>query len=141
MPSDLKKANEISQLKGASSWLASLQLKTESFSLNKREFFDAIRLRYRWRLKVMSSAFVCGKPYDEDHTMACQKDGSIHHYHNEVRDLFVNLTAKISNDVQCEPYFQPLSGEELPSSTNTSEEVCLDLDIHSFRQTGERAFF
>eukprot|EP00794_Sanderia_malayensis_P018321 gene18321-20142_t len=108
MKPDMKKANEISQLKGASSWLSSLPLKSQSFSLDKREFYDSIRLRYRWRLKLMSSTCVCGKPYNGDHAMACQRGGYIHHRHNEIRDLFIKLAEEISNDVECEPQLQPL---------------------------------
>ena len=45
------RANEISQLKISSSWLTSLPIKEEGFSLSKREFFDALALRYRWNVK------------------------------------------------------------------------------------------
>eukprot|EP00794_Sanderia_malayensis_P019271 gene19271-biopygen16156 len=103
MTPDMKKANKISQLKGASSWLSSLPLKSENFSLNKREFYDSIRLRYRWRLKFLPSTCVCGKPYNEDHAMACQRGGYIHHRHNEIRDLFIKLAEEISNDVEYQP--------------------------------------
>ena len=39
------RANDITQMKGASSWLNSLPLKEEGYSLNKREFYDAVALR------------------------------------------------------------------------------------------------
>ena len=60
MTLDQRKANELSCMKGASSWLTSLPLKAENFVLNKREFHDAIRLRYRWHLKFMPTICVCG---------------------------------------------------------------------------------
>ena len=41
------RANDLSRLKGASSWLTILPLKSENFVLNKREFYDALSLRYR----------------------------------------------------------------------------------------------
>ena len=47
MTLDQRKANELSCMKGASSWLTSLPLKAENFVHNKREFYDAIRFRYR----------------------------------------------------------------------------------------------
>ena len=40
------RANDLAQLKGASAWLNSLPLKDEGYELNKREFFDAVQLRY-----------------------------------------------------------------------------------------------
>ena len=42
-----QRGNLIAQMKGASSWLNALPLEAEDYSLNKREFFDAIRLRYK----------------------------------------------------------------------------------------------
>ena len=41
------RANDFAQLKCASSWLTALPLKSESYNLSKREFFDALALRYR----------------------------------------------------------------------------------------------
>ena len=40
------RANDLAQMKGASAWLNALPLEEEGYSLNKREFFDAISLRY-----------------------------------------------------------------------------------------------
>ena len=51
MTREQTRANDLAQLKGASAWLNSLPLKDEGYSLNKREFFDALALRYRWELK------------------------------------------------------------------------------------------
>ena len=68
---DQRKTNELSCMKGASSWLTSLPLKAENFVLNKREFHDSIRLRYRWHLKIMPTICVCGKHFSVDHAMSC----------------------------------------------------------------------
>ena len=46
MPNDLKRANELASMKGSSNWLNSLPLKSEGYNLNKREFFDALSIRY-----------------------------------------------------------------------------------------------
>ena len=40
------RANDLAQLKCASSWLTALLLKSESYNLSKREFFDTLALRY-----------------------------------------------------------------------------------------------
>ena len=71
MTLDQCKANELSYMKGASSWLTSLPLKAENFVLNKREFHDAIRLRYRLHLKFMPTICVCGKHFSVEHAMSC----------------------------------------------------------------------
>ena len=81
---DQRKANELSCMKGASSWLTSLPLEAENFVLNKREFHDSIRLRYRWHLKFMPTIRVCGKHFSVDHAMSCKNGGYIHHRHNEI---------------------------------------------------------
>ena len=44
------KVNDITTSDGASIWLSSLPLKNERFWVTKREFFDAVLLRYGWEL-------------------------------------------------------------------------------------------
>ena len=53
-PEELR-ANDLSRIKGASSWLTMLPLKSENFLLNKRKFYDALSLRYRWTPKYLPS--------------------------------------------------------------------------------------
>ena len=40
------RALKLSSMKGASAWLTTQPLKSENFTLTKRKFFDAVRLRY-----------------------------------------------------------------------------------------------
>lgn len=47
MNDDQKRANEIAQMKGGAQRPTSLPLKFENHLLNKREFHNAIRMRYR----------------------------------------------------------------------------------------------
>ena len=42
MSSEQLRANDLATMKGGSSWLSTLPLKSENFSLNKREFYDAL---------------------------------------------------------------------------------------------------
>ena len=63
------RGNDVAQLKGASAWLTALPVKDEGFVLNKREFFDALALRYRWQIKRLPQFCACGKRFDMDHTM------------------------------------------------------------------------
>ena len=104
------RANEISQLKISSSWLTSLPIKEEGFSLSKREFFDALALRYRWNVKHLPSTCCCGKPFDVDHSMTCVKGGFIHRRHDDLRDLIAETLDEVYSNTKIEPKLQPLSG-------------------------------
>ena len=66
MSKDQLRANDLAQMKGASAWLNALPLENEGYTLNKREFFDAVSLRYRWRLKRLPIKCVCGQSFDDD---------------------------------------------------------------------------
>ena len=72
------RANDLSRIKGASSWLTMLPLKSENFLLNKREFYDALSLGYRWTPKYLPSLCPCAKRFDVDHAMSCMKGGFIY---------------------------------------------------------------
>ena len=67
-PAQLK-PNDIATSDGASIWLSSLPLKHERFSLTRREFFDAVLLRYEWELKRLPHECVCKAKYNIDHAL------------------------------------------------------------------------
>ena len=134
-------ANDLATLKGAPSWLTTLPLKSENYSLNKREFYDLLSLRYRWTPKYLPSVCPCGKRFDVDHAMSCMKGGCVHRRHDEERDLFASLFRDVCHDVNVEPHLQTLTGEILSSSTNSSDEARLDVSARGFWQREQRAFF
>ena len=80
------KANDLTQMKGSSNWLTTLPLESENFVLNKREFVDALSLRYRWQLKRMPSICPCGKTYNVDHAMNCHQGGFVYQRHDKTRN-------------------------------------------------------
>ena len=141
MTNEQLRGNELARMKGASSWLSALPLKSEHFSLNKREFYDAVRMRYRWDLKFLPTICACGKRFTVDHAMSCPKGGYIHQRHDEVRDILAKISKEISNDVETEPHLLPLTGESLSSSSNSADEARLDFSVRGFWQRGQRAFF
>ena len=49
--------------------LSSLPLKHKRFSLNKREFFDGILLRYGWELERLPHECICTEKYNIDHAL------------------------------------------------------------------------
>ena len=55
------KVNDIATSDGASIWLSSLPLKHERFWLIKREFLDAVLLRYGWELRNVYHTNKSGK--------------------------------------------------------------------------------
>lgn len=137
-PEELR-ANDL-RINGASSWLTMLPLKSENFLLNKREFYDALSLRYRWTPKYLPSFCPCGNRFDVDHAMSCMTGGFIYKRHDDVRDLLANLLKDVCHDVQVEP-IQTLTGEVLNGGANSSDEARLDVSVRDFLQRGQLAFY
>ena len=50
LPSKTERAVELATEKGASNWLMVIPIKEMNFNLSKREFRDAIKLRYDWEI-------------------------------------------------------------------------------------------
>ena len=138
---DKLRAHELSKLSGASSWLTAMPLEEEQFVLNKREFSDAIRLRYRWPLKRMPDTCPCGKDFDVDHALNCLKGGFVNQRHNVIRNVFAKVMKEVHNDVSIEPLLMPLTGEQLPSSANTADDARADVSARGFWKDGQKAFF
>ena len=134
------RANDLTMMKGASSWLTILPLKAEDYNLNKREFYDSLCLRYRWTPKYLPPVCPCGKSFNVDHAMSCMKGGFVHRRHDEVRDLFASLLQDVCHDVEIEPPLQALSGEALSGSTNSSDEARLDSAHEDFGKGGNVHF-
>ena len=135
------RANDLAQMKISSAWLNALPLIDENFTLNKREFFDAVQLRYRWEVKRLPVKCVCGKPFTTDHAMQCVNGGFIHKRHDQIRDMVGQLLNEVAYDVRIEPPLEGLSGEQLPTSANRETEARLDVAARGFWQDGAMAFF
>ena len=71
--------------------------------MNKREFFDAISLRYRWQLRRLPLNCVCGKRFEMDHAMSCMTGGYIHRRHDRIGNLFAKFLNDIAHEVCIEP--------------------------------------
>ena len=59
LPLKTQRAVEFIKEKGDSSWLSDIPLKEMHFTLNKREFRDAIKLRYGWEFNDIPTV-CCG---------------------------------------------------------------------------------
>ena len=141
LPAKTQRAVDLACEKGASSWLTAIPLKDMNFDLSKREFRDALRLRYDWPIPDSPSVCVCGCSFTVDHAMICQRGGLIIRRHNEIRDLEADLLDMVCYDVAIEPTLQPLAGEELNRGANTAPDARLDVHCRGFWERQRAAFF
>ena len=113
LPERTKTAFSLAREKGASNWLTVIPNKDLDFDLNKREFKDAIHLRYDWEITGTPTVCACGERFSMDHAMICKRGGFIIQRHNELRDLEADLLNLVCNDVETEPVLQEITGETL----------------------------
>ena len=110
--------------------------------LSKREFWDAISIRYAWPLTRLPSKCACGDHFDLEHALSCMKGGFIVQRHNEIRDLTDDLLAEVCKDLAIEPMLESLSGETFRyKSSKSSDEARLDVIARGFWLRVQRAFF
>ena len=137
----MKRMIELASEKGASSWLTVIPMSEMDFTLNKREFRDALKLRYNWPIKDNPTRCACGDFFNIDHAMICKQGGFIIQRHNELRDLEADLLNVVCNDVEIEPVLQDVRSEILNSGSNTSQEARLDVHARGFWERQRSAFF
>ena len=75
VPRKTKRALDLVQEKGSSVWLTVRPLQEQGFNLSKREFRDAVKLRYDWTFDDISSICACGENFTVDHAMICKRGG------------------------------------------------------------------
>ena len=141
MPDKTQRAVDLACEKGTSNWLTVIPLKDMDFDLNKREFRDAVRLRYDWPIPDQPSVCVCGSMFTVDHAMICKRGGLVIQRHNEIRDLQAELLDMVCYDVQVEPALQPITGEELDRGANQAPDARLDVHCRGFWERQRAAFF
>lgn len=132
----------LSKEKRASNWLTVLPIAEHGFALHKRDFRDALSLRYGWSPKHLPSSCVCGNPFSVEHALSCNSRGFPIKWHNELRDLTANLLDKICDGVGVEPTLQPLAQERLHLKTaNRQDGARLDVVAEGFWGSRQRAIF
>ena len=135
------RAAELASEKGASSWLTVIPIKDQGYDLNKREFRDAVKMRYNWEISDLPTTCVCGDVFDIDHAMICRRGGFVIQRHNELRDLEADLLSNVCNDVEVEPVLQPITGETLNRGANRAQDARLDIHARGFWERQRSAFF
>ena len=142
LPADQSKYLLSAAEKGASSWLAVLPLKNLGYSLNKREFQDAIRLRYGWSIPDMPKHCGCGKRNSVDHSLNCHLGGYIHLRHNKIRDTEAKIMKEVAFDVKIEPGLAKVSKNvKLAPGINTDDNAQSDVSARGIFSSHEITFF
>ena len=137
-----KRQVELLSAKGSSSWLTALPLKDHGFWLSKRDFRDAMALRYGWQLEMIPMSCVCGNLFNPDHAMVCTFGGYPTIRHNELRDIIGRLASEVCHNVAIEPQLQPLNGEVFKAKTTTTSPAArADIRMTGFWTRQEDAFF
>ena len=77
LPTKDKRAFELATEKGTSNWLTVIPLKELDYNLNKKEFRDAIKLRYDWEITDTPMLCAYGVQFSVDHAMVFQRGGFI----------------------------------------------------------------
>ena len=133
LPNNKIRLNKINQEKGASTWLSTLPLKEEGYSLSKQEFWDLVKIRYGWPLSRLPNMCSCGAKYDLQHSLSCKKGGFVTSRHNHLRNITANLIDEVCHDVRVQPPLQVLTGETFDSrSSNMKDEARLDISARGF---------
>ena len=141
LSSKTERAVELAAEKGASNWLTVIPIKEMNFNLNKREFRDAIKLRYDWEIADLPAMCTCGDFFTVDHAMVCRHGGLIIQRHNEIRDLEAEMLRMVCTDVETEPVLQEITGEELNRGANRAPDARLDIHARGFWDRQQSAFF
>ena len=102
---------DLSQEKGASTWLSVLPLEEYGFALHKGAFRDALALRYGWSPANAPLNCACGTLFSVEHVLSCPKGGYPSIRHNEIRDLTASLLSEVCHNVSTEPHLQLMTGE------------------------------
>ena len=87
LPEKTKRAVDLAAEKRASSWLTVILVKEMYLNLNKRDFKDAVHLRYDWQISDVPNLCICGEPFNVAHAMICKQGDFIMQRNNELRDL------------------------------------------------------
>ena len=77
LPTKAKRDFELATEKGSSNWLTVIPPEELDYHVNKKEFRDAIKLRYDWEIKDTPMLCVSGVQFSVDHAMVCQRGGFI----------------------------------------------------------------
>ena len=127
-PRKTQRALDLAGEKGSSAWLTVLPLQYLGLNLNKREFRDAIKLRYDWPVEDIPSTCACGEAFTVDHSMICKLGGFITQRNNERRDLKAECLSMVCR------------GSNSTGRSNKAQDGRLDIHACGFCERHRSAF-
>ena len=74
----MQRVAELANENGSSNWLTVIPLNDMGFDLNKRDFRDAIKLRYECAISNNQSKSVCGARFTVVHAVICKPGGILY---------------------------------------------------------------
>ena len=83
---------------------------------------------------------VCGDSFNLQHALSCPKGGLVITRHNKLRNLTAEILGEVCKNVVIKPLLTPLTGEELPKSSNTSNQARADVSARALWINGQTAF-
>ena len=75
---------------------------------------------------------VCGDWFNLQHALSCPKGGLVITRHNKLRNLTAEILGEVCKNVVIEPLLTPLTGEELPKSSNTSNQARAECQLEGY---------
>ena len=113
----------------------------KEYNLNKKEFRDAIKLRYDWEITDTPMLCACGVQFSVDHAMVCKRGGFIIQRYNELLDLEAEMLRMVCNYVKVELVHQEVTGETLNHGANKAPDARLDIHARGFWERQRSTFF
>ena len=142
LPNAQRLLTQVAGEPGVSTWMSMPPTVDNDTILNKRDFRDAMGIRYGLPLANIPSACVCGADMTIDHAMTCPTGGYPTCRHNNIRDIVAEALAEVCTDVEREPTLLPLSGEVIPLRTAAREDDArVDVRARGFWTRQQNAFF
>ena len=83
---------------------------------------------------------VCGDSFNLQHALSCPKGGLVITRHNKLRNLTAEILGEVCKNVAIEPLLTPLTGEEVPKSSNTSNQARADVSARGLWIDRQTAF-
>ena len=95
-----------------SNWLNTLPIQKDHFDLSATKFRDALCIRYlKPLLNRHPNCDGCGELFSTSHALDCRKGGLIIQRHNELRDVLIDLSSNVWNQVTKDPLIDDIATE------------------------------
>ena len=83
---------------------------------------------------------ICEDSFNLQHALYCPKGGLVITRHNKLRNLTAEILGEVCKNVVIKRLLTPLTGEELPKSSNTSNQAKADVSARGLWINGQTAF-